>query len=152
MIARTCISRISGYVIARRSPRWPSIGLASCSCCTRFFTCSQRQAEALGQLGLVLLVVRQELVQRRVEQADRDRQALHRLEDADEVFALVRQQLGERLLARLRRRVARIISRMSWMRSGSKNMCSVRRQADAFGAEVRGRLPRRAACRRSCGP
>ena len=43
-------------------------------------------------------VVRQELVQRRIEEADRRRVALQRPEDAGEVVALVRQQLGERLL------------------------------------------------------
>ena len=38
------------------------------------------------------LGVRQELVQRRIEQADRDRQALHDLEQLDEIGALHRQQ------------------------------------------------------------
>ena len=38
----------------------------------------------------------QELVQRRVEQPDRDRQALHRLEQALEVLLLVREQLAQR--------------------------------------------------------
>ncbi len=42
---------------------------------------------------------RQELVQRRVDQADRDRPAAHRLEDAHEVLALHREQLVERRLA-----------------------------------------------------
>ena len=44
------------------------------------------------------LRVRQELVQRRIEEADRRRVALQRAEDAGEVLALVRQQLGERRL------------------------------------------------------
>ncbi len=51
----------------------------------------RRDAEFLGSFGLRLGVVRQELVQRRIQQADRDRQAVHRLEDADEVLALQRQ-------------------------------------------------------------
>jgi len=38
------------------------------------------------------LGVRQELVQRRIEQADRDRQALHDFEQLDEIGALHRQQ------------------------------------------------------------
>ena len=59
---------------------------------------------SLGQLQLLELhhrlgVVGQELVQRRVEQADGHRQALHRPEDAVEVLALERQQLGQVLLA-----------------------------------------------------
>ena len=48
--------------------------------------------------------VGQELVQRRVEQADRHRQAVHRLEDALEVALLQRQQLGERARGAPRRR------------------------------------------------
>ena len=45
-------------------------------------------------LGAQIGKVGQELVQRRVEQADRHRQPLHRLEDSDEVLLLERQQLG----------------------------------------------------------
>ena len=37
--ARACISVISGYVIPRRTPRWPSIGLNSWSCSTRCRSC-----------------------------------------------------------------------------------------------------------------
>ena len=51
-------------------------------------------------------------MQRRIEQANRDGQALHFLEDADEIFPLIRQQFGERGLARFDVGVARIISRM----------------------------------------
>ena len=54
---------------------------------------------AHARLGQVLddrLAVGQELVQRRVEQADGDRQAVHRLEHALEVGLLHRQQLVER--------------------------------------------------------
>ena len=43
-----------------------------------------------------LLERRQELVQRRVEQPDRHRQSLHRLEDALEVGLLHRLELGQR--------------------------------------------------------
>ena len=56
-------------------------------------------AHEVGHFLLALVVVRQEFVQRRIEQANRDRQALHRGEDAHEVFALERQQLRERGLA-----------------------------------------------------
>ena len=58
-----------------------------------------RDAELLGDLGLALLVVRQELVQRGIEQPDRHRQAVHRLEDPDEVLALERLELRQRGLA-----------------------------------------------------
>ena len=46
-----------------------------------------------------LLGLREELVQRRVEQPDRHRQAAHRVEQALEVLLLERQQLVERLAA-----------------------------------------------------
>ncbi len=69
--------------------------------------------------------VRQELVQRRIEQTDRDGQALHDLEQLDEVGALHRQQFCQRGAARLLV-LGEIISRTVRMRVSSKNMCSVR--------------------------
>ena len=51
---------------------------------------------ALRLLDDQLFVIGQELVQRRVEQTNRHRQAIHRFEDADEVFLLLRAQLLER--------------------------------------------------------
>ena len=45
--------------------------------------------------------MRQELVQRRIEQPDRHRQALHDLEQLDEIRALHRQQLRQRGATRL---------------------------------------------------
>ncbi len=56
-------------------------------------------AQFLGHFLLALVIVRQKLVQRRIEGADGHRVAVHRLEDAFEIFALERQQLGQRLLA-----------------------------------------------------
>ena len=53
----------------------------------------------LGHFRLALRVLREEFMQRRVEQPDRDRQALHRPEDALEVGPLQGQQLLERLAA-----------------------------------------------------
>ena len=46
-----------------------------------------------------LFALGQELVQRRIDGADRHRAAVHRLEDAVEIVALQRQQLVERLAA-----------------------------------------------------
>jgi len=48
-------------------------------------------------LAFRIVVVRQELVQWRIEEADGGRIALQGLEDAGEILLLVRQQLGERL-------------------------------------------------------
>ena len=105
MIARVCISVISGYVMPRRTPRWPSIGLNSCSCSTRASSCllarrapcpSARSPPCAAISTISSSRLRQELVQRRIDGADRDRRALHLLEHAVEVLALQRQQLVER--------------------------------------------------------
>ena len=59
--------------------------------------------ELLRQILLLLGRVRQELVQRRIEEADRRRIALERAEDSREVLALIRKQLRQRRLPRLER-------------------------------------------------
>ena len=58
-----------------------------------------RNAELLGDFLLSLLVVREELVQGRIDGADGDRALAHGHEDAFEILALQRQELGERLPA-----------------------------------------------------
>src|SRR5665647_2110090 len=58
-----------------------------------------RDAHRHGDLLLLELGVRHELVQRRVERAHGHRALAHHAEDAFEVAALHRQELGERLLA-----------------------------------------------------
>ena len=75
----------------------------SCSCLDALVNARSRHPDLLRQLLLLLLGVRQELVQRRIQEADRRRVALERPEDAGEVLALVRQQLGERRLPLLER-------------------------------------------------
>ena len=70
-------------------------------------------------------LVGHELMQRRVDQADDDGQAGHRLEQAVEVRALVGQQLVQGCGALLARS-ARIMRCTMGRRSVSKNMCSVR--------------------------
>ncbi|MPL94795.1 hypothetical protein SDC9_40953 [bioreactor metagenome] len=57
---------------------------------------AQRPVERLSQLAHPLAVVRQELMQRRVEEPDADRLARHDVEERDEVGALHRQQTLER--------------------------------------------------------
>ena len=59
----------------------------------------RRDAHRRRHLRLLGGGVRHELVQRRIEGADRHRTLAHHAEDADEVVALHRQELGERLLA-----------------------------------------------------
>ena len=84
-------------------------------------------------LGDLLLALRQELVQRRVEQADRDRQAAHDGEELDEILALHRQEFCERRAAALRN-----------CRRGSSRArrgCARRRRTCARCG--RGRCPRR---------
>ncbi len=100
-IARACISAISGNAIAIRQPRKPSIGLnseSSCARCLSFSTLTSGRGCDLRDFGFG---VRQEFVQRRVEQLDRDRQSLHDLEQPDEVLALHRKKFRERRAAAL---------------------------------------------------
>ena len=52
--------------------------------------------QRLREVPALLSAVREEFVERRVEQPDRDREPVHRLEDRLEVRPLHRQQLGER--------------------------------------------------------
>ena len=58
-----------------------------------------RDAQFVRQGVLCRVIVRQELVQRRVKQTNRRRQTVQRLEDADEVHALIRQQFRQGFLA-----------------------------------------------------
>src|SRR5438034_343630 len=57
------------------------------------------QAELFGQEILRAMIVREKLVQRWVEETDGGGQALQFLEHPGEVFALVGEEFGERLLA-----------------------------------------------------
>src|SRR5688500_1962642 len=97
----------------------------------------EAQPQRLRERLLVLVVVRQEFVQRRIQEADRHRQSLHRLEDADEVFALIRQQLLQRLAAAFgvagEDHLAHVVDAL-----GVEEHVLRARQADAFGAEVPG--------------
>ena len=109
-----------------------------------------RHPDLLRQLLLLLLGVRQELVQRRIEEADRRRVALERPEDAGEVLALVRQQLGERRLPLLQRlgedhlahRVDAVPLEEHVLGAG---------QADADARRTPSRSPSVPACPRWCG-
>ena len=60
-----------------------------------------RDAHGGGHFGDLLVCLRQELVQRRVEQTDRDGKAVHDLEQLGKIAALIGQQFGERLAAAL---------------------------------------------------
>ncbi len=86
-------------------------------------------------LGDFRLGVRQELVQRRVEQPDRHRQAAHDLEQLDEIAALHRQELGERGAAR------GLVLRQNHFAHGADAVFLEEHvlgaaQPDAFGAEL----------------
>ena len=116
----------------RRQPRWPSIGLNSCSSSTRRAIASAGMPIFLASSACSAVGVRQELVQRRIEQADRHRPAVHRPEQAVEVLPLERQQLGQRLLAIVERvgqdHLAEVVDVVEEHVLGAA-------QADAFGAE-----------------
>ena len=74
-----------------RQPRKPSIGLNSCSSWTRCAIFSAGRRSFRRDRPAAPCVVRQEFVQRRIEETDRGRVAFQRLEDADEIFALIGQ-------------------------------------------------------------
>ena len=74
-----------------RQPRWPSIGFVSRSDFDDARELRRARCRASRASSLRLLAaVREELVQRRIEQPDRHREPVHRLEDALEVGALHR--------------------------------------------------------------
>jgi AraC-like DNA-binding protein len=69
------------------TPRKPSIGLNSAACWRAPRACGGLRVSLATRHFLDLgLGLRQELVQRRIEQADRDRQAGHDLEQLDEIL------------------------------------------------------------------
>ena len=90
MIARTCMSAISGYVIASRGNHggpawdWPRQALDP-----QTADRGNRHIELRATSSMACVGMGQELVQRWIEQADRHRQPLHRFKDADEIVALV---------------------------------------------------------------
>ena len=86
---------------------------------------SSALSPSVASFTLELLGRREELVQRGVEQPHRDRQAVHRLEDLEEVGALGDAELLERVVPP-RRSDARIMRRTIGRRSSARNMCSVR--------------------------
>ena len=69
----------------------------SCSASRAAADLAAVDAEGGRDVGDLRLALRQELVQRRVEQADRDGEPGHRAQDAGEVLALHREDPGERL-------------------------------------------------------
>ncbi len=103
-----------------------------------------RSSFSLGDFGLVSLelgdldhqvfATRQELVQRRIEGADGDREAVHRAEDADKIVALIGQQFAQRRAAVLL--VVRQDHRAHVRQTvfGEEHVLGAA-QSDAFGAE-----------------
>ena len=121
-------------MMPRRQPRRPSIGFISaiasiCASSLRFARELRRRRRpahsACDDLDLELARGVEELVQRRVEQADRDGQPVHRLEDAEEVVGLDRRAAWRARLSRRASSSARIMSWTICFRS-PRNMCSVR--------------------------
>ena len=103
--------------------------------------CSELMPVTLRELVAAGFVLGRELVERRVDQADGHGLAVHRLEDAVEVLASGRAAAWPAPPCAASTSSATIISWMARRRSSvSKNMCSVRQQADAFGAHLDGVL------------
>ena len=131
-----------GTTSPSRTPRMPSIGFCSCvplHLLEQLVGLLVRLAERLGDGDLDRQLGRSGRNSCSGGSSSRtdDRQAVHRLEDAQEVLALQRQQL-------LQRRLARLVG----VRPGSparrscaatpRNMCSVRHSPMPCGAEVTG--------------
>ena len=164
-IARVWIFTKSGIISPRRQPRSPSIGFCSWSALDRreeLLVLVGRAAVLLraGDLDELLLEVRQELVERRVDQADDDRQAVHRLEDALEVALLEDLELGHRGVER--RDVLLLVGGellaggASWPSPGSPASRRGSRRGRSRAARPRGTCARsgtgRCPARRSSGP
>lgn len=96
----------------------------------------QGPVQRLGQLAHPLAVMRQEFVQRRVEQADADRQTRHDVEKRDEVGALHGKSRSSATFRSLTVS-AKIISRITVRRSSSKNICSVRHRPMPSASNIR---------------
>ena len=117
--------RSRGTVMPSRQPRWPSIGLTSCSSASAApQRLERRRPAASATAASSASLVRQELVQRRVEQADGHRQPGHDLEELDEVGALHRQDLGRARRCRPSASSARIISRIGDDAVGARRTCA----------------------------
>ena len=100
-IARVCILTKSGIISPRRQPRRPEHRVLLVQRLDRreqLLVLLGRAARRLGpgDLDQLLLEVGEELVERRVDQADDDGQPVHRLEDALEVALLEDLELGHR--------------------------------------------------------
>ena len=87
--------------MAMRQPRKPSIGIELGELLGAGGELLGIGAQALRHFRDLLLAVRQEFVQRRVEQANGHRPLAHDLEQRGEIAALHRQELGKRGTARL---------------------------------------------------
>ena len=105
----------------------------------------------LGDLALAGVVVREELVERRIEQADGHRQAVHRLEDADEVLLLVGLEGREGLLPPLLVVGEDHLPHVDDPLALEEHVLGAA-EADALGAELAGLDGVVRACRRWCGP
>ena len=137
----------------RRQPRWPSIGLTSCSPAPRAAHAStvERRSPAPPRRSRSSRV-RQEFVQRRIEQADGDRQPRHDPEQLDEILRAASAAAWPAPSRRPASSSARIISRTAAMRVGVEEHVLGAAQADALGAELARGARHRAAFRRWRAP
>ena len=149
--ARACISEISRIDDAEAAAAEAEHGVELVEFLHALLNLLDGHAHLLRQVLLRGVLVREELVQRRVEEADGGREAFQRLEDADEVALLVRQQLGERGFAGLdvvgEDHLAHGVNAVAF----EEHVLGAR-EADAGGAERHGVFGLAPGCRRWCGP
>mmetsp|Transcript_21844 Transcript_21844/g.51919 ORF Transcript_21844/g.51919 Transcript_21844/m.51919 type:complete len:211 (+) Transcript_21844:870-1502(+) len=124
-MARACISQISGYVMARRQPRWPSMGLASCSSLARRRTRSKGTPAAFATRPISASVCGMNSCKggssRRTVTG---RPSIMR--NNSTMSALCIAKSLSRAACRSVLSDAKIICRIATIRPPSKNMCSVR--------------------------
>ena len=149
--ARACISEISGNDNPRRQPRMTEHRVELVQFVDALRDLVRAHADLLRQIVLGCVIVRQEFVQRRIEETNRRRKAFQFFEDADEIAPSDTAAISPALFSGRRRLRARIISRMASMRSPSKNMCSVRHRPMPVAPNATA-LAVCSACRRWCAP
>ena len=149
-IARACISVISGIGDAETATAMAEHRVELVQLFARAASMfRQSRPASSASSACAIRIVRQKFMQRRIEQADRGRQAIERFENANEIARLIRKQFRERLLSLFivfapesfpaSRRCDRL--RKTCARSG-RDRCPARR--------TRSRSPPARACRRWC--
>ena len=118
------------------------MGLVSCRASPRFLISAGLMPSDVASSFCLAGVLRHELVQRRIEQADRDRQAVHRFQRGLDALLDEREQFGQRRLPLVDRLAQDHLPQQEQRLVGARAVEHVlgAEQADALGAELAGHL------------